>query len=201
MAVWTLKAHNFWASWPRKELYTSKKALLTIVRKQIWNWKNSCNGMLQINSSKSHAFSVKRAWLPLGWCHTQFFIWFQMLYSRASESYNICFRFFTEKSDKMTKCLTKNLGVWKLNFPSVYTYVGRYIFRCHTEVLPLVIKLIQWQKDIITLLSTVDPLGILIYGFLNSCYLNPDFGYSITMWISRDMHWIGGLKFAIFVLV
>ena len=59
-----------------KSYILQKKALLPIVWKKFWNWKNLCNGRLQKNFSKGSAFSVKRAWPPLGWCHAQFLYWF-----------------------------------------------------------------------------------------------------------------------------
>ena len=48
-----------------KSYIPQKKALLPIVWKKFWNWKNFCHGMLQMSFSKGSAFSVKRAWPSL----------------------------------------------------------------------------------------------------------------------------------------
>ena len=42
-----------------KSYMPQKKALLPIVWKKFWNWKNFCHGRLQTSSSKSSAFSNK----------------------------------------------------------------------------------------------------------------------------------------------
>ena len=49
----TFKTCHFWTSWPKKKLYTSKKALLLIVWKKFWNWTNFCHERLQMSFSRS----------------------------------------------------------------------------------------------------------------------------------------------------